>query len=324
MNDIQCGLCPKGCIISDGESGDCRIRVNLNGKLHAVTYGHPCTIHVDPIEKKPLFHFHPGSRAFSIATAGCNMHCRNCQNWEISQQFPDNIPAYKLPPAEVAELAAKNKCKSIAYTYTDPCAFYEYALDCSIKAKEKGIKNILVTAAYLNKAPMKELLKYTDAANIDLKAFSDKFYREVCGGTLKPVLKNLVLARESGIVLEVTNLLIPGLNDSNKMISDLCRWIAENLGTEIPIHFSRFTPRYKMKNLPATPVSTLKKAEKIAKESGLKYIYLGNIISDKSENTYCPECGKELVKRRIYTILNNLIKDGKCPDCGKKIYGEFR
>ncbi len=302
MNDLQCSLCPRGCFISDGESGNCRIRINLNGKLHAVTYAHPCSLHVDPIEKKPLFHFHPASKAFSVATVGCTMHCKNCQNWEISQQFPDRVPAYKISPAELANLAEKNDCKSIAYTYTDPCAFYEYALDCSIKAKEKGIKNILVTAAYINSAPFKELLKYTDAANIDMKAFSDKFYNDVCGSTLKPVLDNLVLAKESGIVFEVTNLLIPGLNDSDKMIKDLCSWHAKNLGTDVPIHFSRFTPRYKMKNLPSTPLSTLDKAEKIAKDNGIEYIYIGNIISDKSSNTYCPKCGKELIKRRIYKI----------------------
>ena len=323
MSAVQCGLCPKNCYIADGETGDCRIRINLNGTLHAVTYGHPCAVHLDPVEKKPLFHFYPGSSAFSVATAGCNLHCRNCQNWEISQQFPADIPAYNLPPDKIISQALKYKCRSIAYTYSEPCIFYEYTLDCSVKARDKGIKNILVTAAYLNKKPMKELFRYTDAANIDLKAFSDSFYRKVCGGTLKPVLQNLELALECSVELEVTNLLIPGLNDKENMINDLCRWHAEYLGKDIPLHFSRFAPRYKMKNLPPTPAATLGKAAKIAKSYGLRYVYVGNLASATAENTYCPVCGKLLVERRVYTIKNNVLKNGKCPYCGEKIYGCF-
>lgn len=323
MNTVQCGLCPKNCIIKDGESGNCRIRINIKGTLHAVSYSHPCAVHADPVEKKPLFHFFPASKAFSIATAGCNLHCKNCQNWEISQSFPIDVPAYRIEPEKIPQIASEYNCKSIAYTYTDPCAFYEYALACAEEANKKGIKNILVTAAYLNKLPMKKLLEFTDAANIDLKAFSDKFYREVCDATLKPVLNNIILAKEAGIILEITNLLIPGMNDSEKDIKNLCRWICDNVGEDTPIHFSKFTPRYLMKNIPPTPSETLYKAEKIAENVGLKYVYLGNILTEKGSDTFCPDCGKKLVERKIFNVTENIIKNGKCPECSSEIYGEW-
>ena len=325
MAAVQCDLCPKLCLIPEGESGDCRIRVNLDGVLRAVAYARPCAVHIDPVEKKPMFHFLPGTTALSIATAGCNLHCLNCQNWEISQQPPDRIPAYKTPPAEVAKLASREGCRSVAYTYNDPSVFYEYALESCVEARKRGLKNILVTAGYLNKAPMTRLLEVSDAANIDLKAFSDKFYREVCSGTLKPVLNNLVLARRSGIVLEVTNLLIPTMNDSDKDISALCAWIAENLGRDTPLHFSRFFPRYKLRHLPPTPTGTLEKARDIAKSKGLEFVYVGNITSKTGADTYCPGCGKLLVERRIYSVLKNVVDaKGRCPYCGRKIYGLWK
>ncbi len=321
---VQCNLCPKYCIISPGQSGDCRIRVNIDGKLIATTYGYPCSLHVDPIEKKPLFHFLPSSKAFSVATVGCNLHCKNCQNWEISQQFPTDIPAYKVPPRQVAQLALKNSCQSVAYTYTDPSVFYEYALDSSKEVRNAGLKNIIVSAGYFNQKPLKELCRFIDGANIDLKAYSDKFYREVCSATLKPVLNSLVTIKSSGVHLEITNLLLPTLNDSDKDIKNLCVWIKENLGKEIPLHFSRFYPQYRMKNLPPTSLSTLEKARNIAIDTGIQYVYIGNVINRNWENTYCPRCKHELIARHGYYIKKNVIKNGKCPYCGYEIYGVWK
>ena len=322
--DLQCDLCPKSCVIAPGESGDCRIRMNVDDQLLAVTYDHPCSIHVDPVEKKPLFHFLPGSTALSVATVGCNLHCKNCQNWEISQQNPGRGKAYQITPPQLVSYAKKNRCKSIAYTYTDPVVFYEYTLDCSIAARKKGIKNILVTAGYINIAPLKELCKHVDAANIDLKGFSDEFYEEICDGSLQPVLNALVTAKNAGVMVEVTNLLIPTLNDSEKMIKDLCKWVKDNLGEEVPVHFSRFFPRYRMRKLPATPLKTLDRAKKIAQDTGLQYVYLGNVMQKGADDTYCPKCGALLIERQGYTILRNNIKDGKCPKCGHKIYGVWK
>ncbi|MHC4165024.1 MAG: AmmeMemoRadiSam system radical SAM enzyme, partial [Planctomycetota bacterium] len=250
---VQCELCPKSCVIAPGQSGECRIRVNVDGKLLAVTYGYPCSVHIDPVEKKPLCHFLPGTKIFSIATVGCNLHCINCQNWEISQENPENVTARELPPRQIPGLARHYGCASVAYTYTDPTVFYEYTLETCIRTHEEGLRNALVTAAYINTKPLKELCRYVDAANVDLKAFSDAFYRDVCGGTLQPVLNALVTMRAEGVLVEVTNLVIPTLNDGDGQIRDLCRWVVENLGRETPLHFSRFFPRYKLKRLPPTP-----------------------------------------------------------------------
>ena len=321
---IQCDLCPKHCIIAPGQSGDCRIRVNVDGELVAVTYGYPCSLHIDPIEKKPLFHFLPGSKVFSIATVGCNLHCKNCQNWEISQQSPIDVPAYKASPKQIAEISKKNNCESVAYTYTDPAVFYEYTLDSSKEVKKKGMKNIIVTAGYFNEKPLKELCKYLDAANVDLKAYSDKFYRDICSATLKPVLDSLVTIKSSGVHLEVTNLLLPTMNDSDKDIKSLCKWIKENLGKEVPLHFSRFFPQYRMRSLPPTSIKTLKNARSIARDIGMQYVYIGNVVGDDFENTFCPNCGKLLILRHGYIIKKNVIKNGKCPYCGYSIYGVWK
>ena len=318
---IQCILCPKNCIISQGESGDCRIRVNIDGKLHAVTYGYPCSLHVDPIEKKPLFHFLPGSKAFSVATVGCNLHCKNCQNWEISQAEPIDIPAYKAPPEKIAEAAYKYDCETVAYTYTDPSVFYEYTLDCSREVKKINRRNIIISAGYFNPKPLKELCKYIDGANIDLKALSDTFYRDVCSATLKPVLKTLEILIEENIHLEITNLIVPTMNDKNSDIKKLCKWIYDNLGKEIPLHFSRFFPQYQMRSLPPTSIEILKKARSIALESGLEYVYIGNVAGENWEDTFCPSCEKKLIERKGYFVGANVISDGKCPYCGKNIYG---
>ncbi len=321
---VQCELCPKMCVIEPGQSGECRVRVNIDGVLRTVVYGFPCSIHLDPVEKKPLFHFLPGSKILSIATVGCNLHCKNCQNWEISQANPEDSQAAPWPPEKLLELTKYHNCSSLAYTYTDPIVFYEYTYDTAKLARQANIRNVLVTAGYINEEPWKKLLKYIDAANIDLKAISDDFYRRICSATLKPVQQALILAKASGVLVEVTNLIIPTLNDKPEQIRQLTRWVKTNLGGETPMHFSRFFPRYKMRHLPPTSLKTLDTAREIAISEGLQYVYIGNIRSDVGQNTYCPACKNILIERSGYTILQNHLKDGNCPNCGKQIYGVWK
>jgi len=321
---VQCELCPKGCIIGPGQSGDCRIRINIDGVLRTVVYSHPCSINIDPIEKKPLFHFLPGTQILSLATVGCNLHCLNCQNWEISQANPEESTAALVPPERLVAFARQYKCPSIAYTYTDPVAYYEYAYDTSRLAKRAGLHNVLVTAAYCNQRPWRRLLEVADVARIDLKGMSDDFYRKFCSGTVAPVQQCLIDAVAAGVHVEVINLIIPTLNDKPDDIRRLARWVKTNLGSDIPLHFSRFFPYYKMQHLPPTPLETLDVARRIALEEGLYYVYIGNIRSREGENTYCPGCHKLLIERQSYVVVTNELKDGCCPDCGKKIYGVWK
>ena len=318
---VQCELCPKYCLIAPGQSGDCRIRINIDGVLRSVVYSYPSAIHIDPIEKKPLFHFLPGTRILSLATVGCNLHCKNCQNWEISQKNPEDATAYYVPPETIVYKALKYKYPSIAYTYTEPIVYYEYTLDTAKLAKKYDLKNVLVSAGYINETPWRELLDYIDAANIDLKFMSDKLYRQICSATLKPILKSLVIAREKGIIVEITNLVIPTLNDKPEDFKKISRWIRENLGDDIPLHFSAFFPKYKMRHLSPTSGETLEEAREIAMQEGLKYVYVGNILTKEGQNTYCPKCNKLLVARRGYYILHYKIVNSKCPYCGERIYG---
>jgi pyruvate formate lyase activating enzyme len=324
--NVQCELCPKLCLIEPGQSGECRVRINLDGVLRTVVYGFPHygSIHIDPVEKKPLFHFLPGTGILSLATVGCNLHCLNCQNWEISQANPEESRAVSWPPEKLVQLARQSRCPSIAYTYTDPIVYYEYTYDSAKLAKDKGLRNVLVTAGYINPEPWKRLLELVDAANIDLKGMTDEFYRRVCSGTLKPVQNALVLARAAGILVEVTNLIIPTLNDKPEQIRELARWIKANLGGDTPMHFSRFFPRYKMQHLPPTSAKTLDLAREIAVSEGLNYVYIGNIRSKVGQNTYCPSCSRLLIERSGYTILQYQLKDGCCPDCGKQIHGVWK
>ncbi len=318
---VKCDLCPRYCVLDKGQKGECRIRVNIDGKLCAVTYGHPCSIHIDPVEKKPLYHFLPGTPILSLATVGCNLHCKNCQNWEISQAEPYQYKTEFIEPEEIVNLALRYQCPSIAYTYTEPLAYYEYTYECCKISAEKGLKNVLVTAGYINEEPYKRLQPFVHSANIDLKAFSDEFYRTVCDGTLKPVLRTLELTKNAGIELEVTNLIIPTLNDKDEDFRKLSEWIVKNLGKDTPLHFSQFYPRYKMTHLPPTPLETLVKARKIAMDAGLQFVYIGNVIHRESSNTYCPSCKFLLIERYGYNILQNNISQGKCPKCGAEIYG---
>jgi pyruvate formate lyase activating enzyme len=313
------------CIIQPGQSGDCRVRINIDGVLCTVVYGYRCSLYpYDPVEKKPLFHFLPGSRIFSVATVGCNLHCKNCQNWEISQANPEESRAYVCSPEKLVELVKEHRCHSLAYTYSEPIIYYEYTYDTAKLAKDAGIRNVLVTAGYINEQPWKRLLKYIDAANIDLKGITDEFYREVCSATLKPVQNALVVAKASGVHVEVTNLIIPTLNDKPEQIRQLSQWVKANMGDDTPLHFSAFTPRYKMRHLPPTSSRTLEMARKIAKSEGLNYVYIGNVTSKEGQNTYCPSCKELLIERSGYTIMRNKLKNGCCPECSKEIYGVWK
>ena len=318
---LKCLRCPNECTIKEGELGDCHNHLNYNGKLYTIAYGNPCAVHIDPIEKKPLMHFLPESRAFSIATAGCNLACLNCQNWSISQKSPRETRNFDLMPDKVVEAAIESDCESIAYTYSEPVTFYEYAYDTAILARNAGIRNVMVSAGYINEEPMRKLARVMDAANIDLKSFKDSIYLKLNAGKLEPILRTLKILNEEGVWLEITNLIIPGWTDDFDMIREMCEWLYKNGFADNPLHFSRFQPLYKLTQLPPTPLSTLTKAREIALDAGIKYVYIGNIPGTEAENTFCPNCNKILMKRRGYMVLSNHIRNGKCEYCNEPIAG---
>lgn len=320
---VRCLLCKKECELVEGQRGDCLSRMNVGGKLQTLVYGKPCAVHIDPIEKKPLYHYLPGSGSFSIATAGCNLHCRNCQNWEISQREPEVTRNMDLPPEEVVDAAIKYNCRTIAYTYSEPVVFFEYMADTARLAHKKDILNVWVTAGFINPQPLDELCTFIDAANIDLKGMSEEFYRDVCFAELAPVLNTLKTTKEKGMWIEVTNLIIPTLNDKREDIIKLVDWVYENLGLEVPLHFSRFWPMFQLRNLPPTPVETLTMAREIALSKGLHYVYVGNVPGHEGNNTYCPIDKKVLIERVGYSILEYNILDGKCKFCGHNIPGRW-
>ncbi|MBI4709553.1 MAG: AmmeMemoRadiSam system radical SAM enzyme [Nitrospirae bacterium] len=317
---VLCELCPTECLLEDYQVGGCRARINKGGVLYSLVYGKPCSVAIDPIEKKPFYHFLPATTAFSIATAGCVLGCKFCQNWQISQAKPEDTDNLDLPPDEVVRQAMLNNCKTITYTYTEPTVFYEYMYDTAKIARNFNVKNTIHTCGYINEKPLRELSKYMDAADVDLKAFTEDFYNRICGGRLKPVLDTLVTLRQEGVWLEITNLVIPTLNDDVKTIKEMCRWIVKNLGADVPIHFSRFFPYYKLTNLPPTPVETLRDARSAAMDAGIRYVYIGNMRSD-AENTYCHHCKQLLIARIGYAVMQNNISGGRCRFCGTAIPG---
>jgi len=318
---VKCQICPNNCILKEGQDSLCRTHVVRDGKLYTIAYGNPCTVHVDPIEKKPLFHFLPSTHSFSIATAGCTFACLNCQNWEISQESPKNTVNVDLMPAKVMEEAVQNSCRSVAYTYSEPIAFYEYMFDTAKFVRARGLKNLLISNGFINEKPLRDLCKYLDAANINLKSFSEEIYAKLNGGSLQPVLNTLKILKEEGVWLEITNLVVPGWTDKPDMIMQMCDWLAKNGFQDVPLHFSRFFPLYKLKDLPYTPLDILEKAREVAIKSGLKYVYLGNVPGSPAENTFCPNCKKVVLERKGFTILNNYIKNSNCKFCGEKIAG---
>jgi pyruvate formate lyase activating enzyme len=318
---IRCELCPKECALGPWQRGDCRVRISDGEKLVTLVYGKPCAVHVDPIEKKPMFHFLPGSGSFSIATAGCNLHCKYCQNWDISQSNAEDTSNADVPPEKAVALARRYDCASIAYTYSEPIVFYEYAYDTAALAKSEGIKNIMVTAGFINEKPLRQLCKVIDGANVDLKGFAEDFYRDVCSGRLDVVLRTLEIMAEEGVMTEITNLVVPTLNDDPEMIRKMCRWIVDALGPDVPMHFSRFHPMYQLKGLHPTPPDTLLGAAAIASDEGLNYVYVGNLPGTEWENTTCPGCRKVLIRRRGYRVLELNMDDGHCKFCGETIRG---
>jgi pyruvate formate lyase activating enzyme len=295
--------------------------MHLEGKVVTLVHGQPCSVHVDPIEKKPIFHLLPGSGSFSLAAAGCNLSCKFCQNWGISQAAPEKVPHLDLPPEKVVEQALAAGCRSVAYTYTEPSVFYEYMVETADLARARGLHNVWVTAGYLNPEPLRQMARVVDCANIDLKSFSDRFYREVCGGTLAPVLEAIELACSLGMWVELTNLVVPTLNDDPALIRDMCRWIRATLGPDVPLHFSRFFPQYRLTNLPPTPLETLSTAREIALEEGIRYVYTGNVPHDGNADTRCHGCGEVLVGRRGYMVTLQRLRGGSCPACGTAIPG---
>lgn len=321
---VQCKVCPKECKVGDQERGYCGNKENRGGKYYTLAYGNPCAAHVDPIEKKPLYHFLPGTLAFSISTAGCNFNCKFCQNWDLSQSRPEQMSerAVKLMPEDVVFHAKRSGSDTIAYTYGEPVVFYEYMYDTAAIGRERGVRSVAITNGYINEKPMRELLKVLDAVKVDFKAYTEKFYRDACDGELKPVLDALVLLKEEGMWFELVYLIVPTLNDGRKEIRRMTKWIMKNLGPDVPMHFSRFHPTYMMKNLPRTPVKTLEMARDTAMDGGMNYVYIGNVGGHEGENTYCPNCKNIIIQRMGYSIMKMEIrKNGKCGFCGHKIPG---
>lgn len=321
---VQCKLCPRECIISEGARGECGVRENRGGRLYTVVYGRACALNNDPIEKKPFFHFLPGSYALSLATAGCNLHCLYCQNWSISQVRPEQVQNLDLMPEDLVAYAQRLASKSIAYTYTEPVVFLEYVLGTARLAREQGLRNVVISAGYIREEPLRSLCRYVDAIKIDLKAITEEFYREVCDVTLEPVLRALKVIRESGIHLEIVHLVVPTLNDTSEEFRRLARWVVEELGPDVPLHFSRFYPMYRLTHLPPTPVETLERARAIALEEGVKFVYVGNVPGHPGEHTYCPRCGTLLIQRVGYTIMQFRLQEGHCPQCGEAIPGVWQ
>ncbi len=318
---IRCKLCPRECVIDDRERGYCGVRENRDGTYYSLVHSRPCTHHTDPIEKKPFFHFLPGTRAFSLATAGCNVNCKFCQNWQISQARPEQVRSLYLPPVEVASQARQQRCASIAYTYSEPVIFYEYMVDIAAAARPEGLKNVVVTGGYIQEEPLKELCAQVDAIKVDLKAFTEEYYTEVVNGELRPVLDGLVTMRKQGTWTEIVYLTVPTLNDSDDEFTALCRWIVSELGPDVPVHFTRFHPDYLMKNLPPTSVRTLERAKAIADAEGLHFTYIGNVPGHPAENTYCPGCGHVVVERTGFFVKDVLLRHGKCQNCDREIPG---
>ena len=318
---VKCQLCPRGCIISEGHRGNCGVRENRGGKLYTMVYGNPCAVNNDPIEKKPLYHFLPGTLAFSIATAGCCLHCLYCQNWDISQMRPEETTNYDAPPETVVSAALSRQSTSVAYTYSEPTVFYEYMLDTAHLARINGLRNVVISAGYINPDPLHQLCRVVDAIKIDLKGFNQEFYRRVCSAERDPVLESIKIVHQEGVHLEIVNLVVPTLNDDLDELRELARWVRDNVGPDVPLHFTRFQPMYKLTNLPPTPVETLEQAYGIAKEEGLHYVYVGNVPGHPGNNTLCPQCEQLLIARTGFSVTEYHLQDGKCPACGTAIPG---
>ncbi|ALP52712.1 radical SAM protein [Candidatus Tenderia electrophaga] len=322
---IQCDVCPRFCKLHEGQQGLCFVRANQGDQIVLTTYGRSSGYCIDPIEKKPLNHFLPGTPVLSFGTAGCNLACKFCQNWDMSKAREMDVLADEAPPAAIAQAAKELGCASVAYTYNDPVIFLEYAVDVAKACHERGIKSVAVTAGYITPQPRKLFFEHMDAANVDLKAFTDEFYYKVCGGHLQHILDTLMyIKHETDCWLETTTLIIPGSNDSDDELKRMTEWVVENLGPDVPMHFSGFHPDWKMMDVPATPMATLVRARNIALAAGVRYAYTGNVHDKAGESTYCHQCGKMLIGRDWYVLSDwHLSEDGQCEFCGARCSGVF-
>jgi len=320
---VQCHLCARGCLLAVGQRGLCRSRMNVSGEMKSLVYGRPVSVHVDPIEKKPFYHFLPGSQAYSIGTTGCPLRCKFCQNWQTSQASPEDYRVRFTPPGEIVETVRSRKVPVIAYTYNEPLVFTEYLLDIAGAARLRGIRSTMVTCGFMAQGALAEICKALDAVKVDLKGYSESFYRDACGAELKPVLRTIKQIAKSRVHLEIVNLVVPTLNDTDRMITDLCDWVMGELGPDVPLHFTRFRPDYQMPHLPPTPTATLERARSIAMARGIRYAYVGNVPGHPGNNTVCPSCKKEVIRRTLFFVEGSNVKGGKCGYCGKRIAGVF-
>ena len=318
---VRCALCARNCMIQPGERGKCRDRMNVDGELRSLVYGRPVAAHVDPIEKKPFYHFLPGSNAFSFATSGCPLRCKFCQNWEISQSRPEDFNVPFVSPEEIVGITTSRQSPIIAFTYNEPTVFMEYMADTAAMADKRKLRCVLVSCGFMNPDPLEEMCGFLDAIKIDLKGFSEEFYRSVCEAELRPVLNNIRKIAERKVHLEIVNLVVPTLNDSEKMLNELADWIMGEIGPDVPIHFTRFHPDYKLLNLPPTPVATLERARNIAMGKGIRYAYVGNVPDHPGNHTYCPQCGKIVIRRSAFFVIELNMEHGNCKYCGRSIAG---
>lgn len=316
---VQCGLCSQSCIISEGDRGFCGVRENIDGALYSLIYGSCSSVAVDPIEKKPLYHFRPGSSALSLGTVGCNFRCEHCQNASISRGSPDSSHLRDISPERIVEIAEKRNCDGIAWTYNEPTIWYEYSFDSAKLASKKGLYNVYVSNGYIQEEPLREFSPFLDGMNIDVKAFHDDFYKKVCKARLQPVLDTCELAKELGIHLEVTYLVIPSYNDSDEEIEGFCDWVVDELGEDTPVHFSRFYPAHRMRDVDMTPMDTMVNAYNKAKDAGVLYVYLGNVPDGRYGGTVCPNCGNVCVERSGFSVDLKDVEDGKCGECGASL-----
>lgn len=318
---VQCQLCFRSCIINEGGRGHCGVRENRNGKLYSLTYGRPAAIQIDPVEKEPLYHFYPGTHMLCFGTAGCNFKCVFCQNWHLAARSPEDVESVPLSAREAVKMAKDRGCTSISFTYNELTVFYEWMYDVAKLAQESGLKTLFHTNGAMRPEPLRQLLKHMDAVCVDLKAFTTEFYYTTSLSQLEPVLTTLKIIKEEGAWLEITNLIIPTLNDDPQKIEEMCVWIRDNLGEDVPLHFSRFFPAYKLTKLYPTPIETLEGAKAIAEKAGLKYVTIGNVPGHPANSTYCPRCGETVIERIHFSVIINNIEDGKCKFCGEKISG---
>jgi pyruvate formate lyase activating enzyme len=318
---IECEVCPKKCKIADQERGYCGNKENRGGKYYSLVHSRPCAVNVDPIEKKPFFHVLPGTLSFSIAAAGCNMECHFCQNWQIAQFRPEQVKSIHLPPRDLVKKAKETGCRTIAYTYSEPVTFYEYMYDAAVEGEKHGIRSVVVTNGYINEEPLRRLCDHVAAIKVDFKGFTEKFYKELCKGELKPVQETLQRLVNWGVFIEIVVLILPTLNDNPAEIREMARWIHGELSPGVPVHFTRFHPAYKILDLPPTPVPTLERCQKIAQEEGLQFVYVGNVPGHSGEATRCPKCHEVVLGRVGFKVTKKDLKDGRCGSCGTAIPG---